>query len=676
MKHSWKTWLLILPAVLLLILVIFVDIAFYRVPSIINLFRFEREIAICLIFICLLPIVRQIFFTIKSTPQRNLIIHAATVFGLELMLILPQIFFKKYLNLWDDNPFLAEFPFIWVTVSGLIAVVFVAGLIFALMNVKPLVYYRRRGKSEFIYHLLIGSLLLAAVVFNFTENRYDFRPMTILNTRLMPFLWLIAGCYGGIFFLNARFTQWLTAFNRREKFIASILGLLVVSSGMLIYFSRLLTPVYAYSVSVKGFALAALTFLLFFSIIAEGALLLSLPGAAFYDRLTHQMSSIGDMGRMVHSGSDFRKITEFIVKCIMEITRSDFGWIEIIDRQTGQYGISATRGIPDTFTTNEQILSQFSLSEILKPPLKTLIIDNIYKDQRTIKMRLMQAPWRSLLAMPILSANTLIGIVYIGKENAYGFSQDDEQILEPLVVQAGINLEKAANSDQTSGERKSRSISDSPNSVNTITLGGWQFAFSDIKQENLWNVIDCGKNRYGFFLLNLSNGWRHPVILKSEIDSSFRTLFKLETSPIEIQVKIFDLFDELAKDGTLSNLLVGVFYPEKGFLDWSATEPCLVARADRSAGKIHFRPIPGRRTNHRTVLSSVEPGAIIHGVRSISRKERLDEIMIDALEKPLPAIQNAWKTALCTAEPGILNFIIWICEKEKADQDSRSGLTI
>jgi len=169
-------------------LVMVTDIAFYRFPSIINLFRFEREIAIWLIFLSLLPLIRDIFNRISWSPQRSLILHAAMIIGLELVLILPQVFLKKYLNLWDNNPLLAEFPFVWITVSSLIAVIFVAGIMFDLRNVKNLIQYHRRGSSQLIFNLLIGLFLLSAVVYFVTENRTTFLPTTILNERLKPFL--------------------------------------------------------------------------------------------------------------------------------------------------------------------------------------------------------------------------------------------------------------------------------------------------------------------------------------------------------------------------------------------------------------------------------------------------------------------------------------------------------
>lgn len=443
MKHTWKIWLLILPALVLLILVMVTDIAFYRVPSIINLFRFEREVVVWLVFLSLLPLVRDIFNRFSWSPQRSLILHAISIIGLELILILPQITLKKYLNLWDDNPLLAEFPFAWVTVSSLIAVLFVAGIMFDLRNIKTLLHYRRRGSSQFVFSLLIGFFLLAAGVFFFTENRTTFQPVSILNEQLQPFLWPIVGLYGGVFLLNVRFKQWLMVLNRRQKIIASIVGLLVVGSGVLICFSHLLRPVYAYSMSIKGFTLAAFTYLVFFSVVAEGALLLSLPGAAIYDQLAQQMALIGGMGRLVQTGSDRQHVADFIVNCIVKNTRADCGWIELFDPQTGKFSLFATRGIPAQLTDNDKLQDILSLLEYMKPPAKALIIDNVLKDTHTLKMSQFALPWRSLIALPILSANDLVGIIYLAKEETYGFGPEDEQALEPLLIQAGINLERS-----------------------------------------------------------------------------------------------------------------------------------------------------------------------------------------------------------------------------------------
>jgi len=55
-------------------------------------------------------------------------------------------------------------------------------------------------------------------------------------------------------------------------------------------------------------------------------------------------------------------------------------------------------------------------------------------------MRLIPARWRSLLAMHLTNGVQSIGVVYLAKDNSYGYTNEDEQILEPLIVQAGINL--------------------------------------------------------------------------------------------------------------------------------------------------------------------------------------------------------------------------------------------
>jgi len=440
MKHSWKSWLLILPALVLLFLVMSTDIAFYRIPSIISLFRFEREIAIWLLFLSLLPVTRYIFSRFYWTPQRGLILHAALIVGLELVLILPQIGLKKYLNLWDDNPFLAEFPFIWVTISALIAVVFMVIILADLLNLKKLTGFRRKGNSDFVYFLLIGSFLAAAVIFNLTEDRHSYQSMTILNEKLKPLLWPIAGVYGAVFFLNVFNMQWLTTFSRRVKIIASLIGLPIISSGILVYFSHLLTPVYAYSVSVKGFALAALTFFLFFSVVTEVVLLLSLPGARRYDRLARQMASISEMGRMVQAGCDLNKVAGYILKCSMNITGSECGWIEITEPVTAQSKFIAVQGIPDSIDFADKNKNQLSLREFLRPPNNSIIVNDVYKDARTLKMRLIPARWHSLIGTAIMNGTDQIGIIYLAKDNSFGFNAEDEQILEPLIVQAGINL--------------------------------------------------------------------------------------------------------------------------------------------------------------------------------------------------------------------------------------------
>jgi hypothetical protein len=281
--------------------------------------------------------------------------------------------------------------------------------------------------------------LLAAIVFPMTEIRQSYQSMTILNEKLRPLLWPIAGLFGTVFFLNVYNVQWLTVFSRRGKITASLVGLPIIASALIVFFSHLMTPVYAYSVSIKGFTLATLSFLLFFSVATEVVLLLSLPGARRYDRLRHQMTSVVEMGRMVQLGCDLSKFSDLILKCSMKITESEYGWIELKDPVQKNTRVFTTAGLP----VNIDIVrhkDQLSLSELLKPPVNSIIVNDIYKDNRTLKMRLIPARWRSLLAMHLTNGVQSIGVLYLAKDNSYGYTNEDEQILEPLIVQAGINL--------------------------------------------------------------------------------------------------------------------------------------------------------------------------------------------------------------------------------------------
>jgi hypothetical protein len=272
---------------------------------------------------------------------------------------------RKYLNLWDDNPFLAEFPFIWVTVSALIAVIFIAGVLGALINIRRFAAFRRRGNSGFVDFLLIASFLLAAVVFYMTENRHSYQAMTILNAKLQPLIWPIVGFYGIIYLLNVWNMQWLTALSHRQKIIAASIGLPLIASGLLVFYSHLMTPVYAYSVSVKGFTLAALTFLLFFSLAAEVVLLLNLPGAKRYDRLTRQMAFISELGRLTQSGCGLQKIVDYVLNCSMKITGAAYGWLELLDSETSGLQIIVAKGLPVNINILENIANRSVLMSFL-----------------------------------------------------------------------------------------------------------------------------------------------------------------------------------------------------------------------------------------------------------------------------------------------------------------------
>ncbi|NJL40732.1 MAG: PAS domain S-box protein, partial [Leptolyngbyaceae cyanobacterium SM1_4_3] len=83
---------------------------------------------------------------------------------------------------------------------------------------------------------------------------------------------------------------------------------------------------------------------------------------------------------------------------------------------------------------------------------ETLVLDAVSESPFSTDPYIQKQQTRSLLCMPILKQNQLIGILYLENNlNAGVFTSDRLQVLEPLIAQAAISLENARLYEQLAG---------------------------------------------------------------------------------------------------------------------------------------------------------------------------------------------------------------------------------
>jgi len=147
MKDYLKTSFLVFISMVVFVFILFVDAIFYHVPAFVKIYRYEREIGIVIAFLCLYPIIKKVFRKFDLSFKQNLFFLGGGIVFMILLLFLPQLVLKNYLILWDNNPFLAEFPVVWSIVSTVCAISVVIVLILLLFNIRDLIFYKQTRYS-------------------------------------------------------------------------------------------------------------------------------------------------------------------------------------------------------------------------------------------------------------------------------------------------------------------------------------------------------------------------------------------------------------------------------------------------------------------------------------------------------------------------------------------------
>lgn len=434
MKKYWQSFILGLITLLVMLFVLLVDTAFYRFPTIIKMFTYERELLIALAFICLFLSLRASWRGLRLSPAQHLWLHNLGILLAVVGLLFWHGCFRKYLVLWDDNPFLAEYPFVWNLFSMLVTFSFMAILFLLILNIDSLMKLRGGRHSRWGMRFLVGLFLAFAVGLNFFESRYAFQAIEIINPHLRIYWWLLTPLVGIVFVLNTLNLGWLDYLDRREKYIAAALGLITLGLGSLLYFSHLLHPLYAYSVVIKGFVIVALAFVLFYTLISWCALLLRLPGAKYYERMQLQASHLNYLNRLVYTPCSQEQKLNVMLKCCQEATRAEGSWLQIEDATCP--AVDFFLFSPEFDAESKEELKSLDLRKHLPFDEQYLTIDDLMKDERTPAFRLLQMPWRSLMVVKLHTSLGVPGILGLVKKKSYGFEMSDWQTLEPILIKA------------------------------------------------------------------------------------------------------------------------------------------------------------------------------------------------------------------------------------------------
>lgn len=585
MKRYIKIAVFLFVSAILFAFVLFVDTTFYRVPSFIRIFRYEREIVIAISFLFIFLVIREYLRRHEIELKQSLCILGVGIILLIVPLFFIQLFLRRYLILWDNNPFLAEYPFVWNTVSTLIAIFNVTILIVLLLDLRILVMYRRRRFSELNFRYLIFLILGVTVIMNIFEDRYSFQPLNIFLPRAEWYFWLIIIVLGMFFFINSLRTAWIDFLSKREKWIVFFVGLIVLPISICVCFSRLVTPVYAYSTTVKGFMISALGFIIIYTTFGFFGILFRLPTAAFYDRMAKEIVSFSNVCRMISSQLDEQHIIGSITRYALESTGSDACWLELVDEDSRKLTIVSAENLPDRMRRTVNLDIDSGLSGLVISNKTPLIIHDTFRDDRATYLKLMKIPWRSVMAVPLISNKRVRGILYAAKSETYAYSQDDLGTFETFLLQANIVLDNSRRVrealEQEEERLKQRDFSEMqqflfPQKIPEVRC--YQIEIISLperkKRRNHFLILDRVNEHLIVVIAEFSKLSEQVLLHMSMLKGILISLIRVSRSPSEMLMKVDDILCSSMECKVGINLVTGLVDLQSGTIRFSRAGDC------------------------------------------------------------------------------------------------------
>ena len=637
MKNYLKIFLLLFISLVLFILVFIVDVTFYRVPMFIKIYGIEREIIVGLAIFCLYQSIKWIFLRTRMTTKCNLVILGSGIFALAACVFLPQFCFRKYLVLWDENPFLAEFPFVWSLASILCTFLFLAVTLFILMSIRELEHRQRNTFNRMGFQILTVAIVGFSAIYNLFDSRYSFKPLVLFTQEMTYYLWLLFIVVGGISVAVSWQRSWLDLLNRKEKYTTFFISLVLFPILTIFCCSRIILPVFAFSTTVKGFALSSLMFIWIYSGFSFVGLLFRLPTAAFFDRMNRQISSFEKMGQLLDYQSQPQRVFELIVQYAMESTQSEAAWYEEIC-EGRRVKMTACLGIPESIRHTLENEGTDGWRRWILSHRSSLIIPDIAKDDLTGVNVSDGFPWRVVMAVPHFRKEALCGIVYVVKTSREGHGNEDEQYINSFLNQATFVLE--------SRNQIPLEVTIPPESSPAIfrifpeeipSIDGFKFSATNISRitdnPGYWHLSEESDGPIALIQFNGLQRFTSDVVRLAEFKGSLNALLRVEKSPSEIITKS-EQMTNLGTDGvkTLAKLAVCLMQKKTGALVVAGSNGYTVLHYRPVANSVRYFELAGRMEEMRIQLDHSDLFVLLNVCLSRDDITKYSNVFIDRAE--------------------------------------------
>jgi len=338
------------------------------------------------------------------------------------------------------------FPRDYITILFSTVLSIAAGIVavMTMLNIKDmLLYKRKKGTRRNFWILLIFFFLASATTINL-------RPLELSVYTTVFFVLAVV-----MIIVNSFRLSWIAYLSRREKIYAMVYALLVFFAFMAV--NILL------SISDKPFLAKALLYFSYplhtfvqltslFGAVYFGMAFIStlfhLPTAEAFDRKQTELSSLHNLSRLITQVFDLNELAETVTKMTFEVCEASSSWLEVFPNEGERKSSHASNGIVSARNISTEDIQtilfgdQVSIRSLVFSSKKVLLIDDVSTDRRTKYMTKLKKVG-SLLVVPLVSHQNLIGILYATKQMDFGFDQDDIEVLSGFADQVTIAIENA-----------------------------------------------------------------------------------------------------------------------------------------------------------------------------------------------------------------------------------------
>ena len=157
------------------------------------------------------------------------------------------------------------------------------------------------------------------------------------------------------------------------------------------------------------------------------------------------LATLYEITRELNSSLDLDTVLEHIMDRVIDVTGAERGFLMLRDQDDGELDFKVARGLNRNDLTSPEFQVSTTITRKVEQTRAPLLTDNAQFDDRfTRGESIMVLGLRSILCVPIMIKDRLIGLVYVDNRLQSGlFNEGHRDLLAAFASQAGIAIENA-----------------------------------------------------------------------------------------------------------------------------------------------------------------------------------------------------------------------------------------
>lgn len=427
--------------------------------------------------------------------------------------------------------------------STLLSILGIAFAFYIMMRFRDMVLFKRTKTSQRNWYLLIISMVFASLTF-FMKSPVEYPNFFQTIALLIAIAFMV---------INSFRASWIVYLNFREKLISISLSLIMLIflligldltsiANPLPFLSDLFIYIQYYNYVIHIFVVLAIGFGVLYTTASLLLLLFHLPTTGDFQRREHERAVMHSLTDLVNQAFEPEKLYHQIAASPVEAGSAQASWLAVADLHSGSLKprIVATHDISQGRA--ERLVDITSLYEDVSAS-RTLI----HLSEAAADHRLSVRPgdgFGSLIAVPLIARDEVLGVLFVTKEVTHGFEQDDIDSIQVYVAQAAIAMDNARLfEEQIEKERLAREL-DIAREVQLKllpqklpNLEGLTLAASNVSAERVggdyYDFLERDDDRLCLVIGDVSGKGASAAFYMAEMQGIFQSLGRLAPEPKE-----------------------------------------------------------------------------------------------------------------------------------------------